>query len=325
MEQLSKCESDYVNEMVGNMKNLKMLKEKDSKYSINFPIFLERDLQLLSKFTLDVSKRIGELLIVKKSELVKLVVKLTASNKYNIKRLFYHAIGDYIFDGTALEYFCSKDILKTSKQQPGNRDYILIGFEQSEQVSKFSNDILCSSNNYRVENITFNSFGDANGDRNDMYRVVRNNPKLKTVANNCNLLITRIIKEKLYTKDLSYNEKEVIIFLEGLGYIKDINGAIELSVPVFTREDKRILNEISRFVLNLIDFEVKNAFKVLKDDHSYSELFCIKHNIDIKELANELWHQVFGNINEYLVERGFFERPDYVEGQGRFLQSIYMD
>jgi hypothetical protein len=54
-------------------------------------------------------------------------------------------------------------------------------------------------------------------------------------------------------------------------------------------------------------------------------LSAIKHKVDIKEIANELWHQVFGSINEYLVEKNFFERPNYIDGQGRFFQSIYIE
>jgi len=43
----------------------------------------------------------------------------------------------------------------------------------------------------------------------------------------------------------------------------------------------------------------------------------------VDEVANEMWHQIFGYTNEYLVKCGFVQEPEYEDGQGRYLQAIY--
>lgn len=44
----------------------------------------------------------------------------------------------------------------------------------------------------------------------------------------------------------------------------------------------------------------------------------------MKETANELWHQIFGAVNEYLVKEEFVTSLNYIEGQGRYLRSLVM-
>lgn len=56
-----------------------------------------------------------------------------------------------------------------------------------------------------------------------------------------------------------------------------------------------------------------------------NEITPISHKVDIKEISNELWHQAFGAINEYLVETNFVKSPIYKEGERRYLQSIYIN
>jgi hypothetical protein len=51
-------------------------------------------------------------------------------------------------------------------------------------------------------------------------------------------------------------------------------------------------------------------------------LTAVRHKVDMKETANELWHQIFGAANEYLVKEEFVEAPNFLEGEGRYLRSI---
>ncbi|NOQ23714.1 MAG: hypothetical protein GQ565_13840 [Candidatus Aegiribacteria sp.] len=54
------------------------------------------------------------------------------------------------------------------------------------------------------------------------------------------------------------------------------------------------------------------------------DLTSVLHGIDEKEIANELWHQVFGNINEYLVREGILLTPEHKIGEGRYFQALYI-
>lgn len=53
-----------------------------------------------------------------------------------------------------------------------------------------------------------------------------------------------------------------------------------------------------------------------------ADLTAIKHGIDMKEISVELWHQVFGATNEYLVKKRFVEVPEYRSNEGRYLRSF---
>lgn len=340
------CELKDLENILNAMEKIHMVLVKNDRYSINFPVFLEKDLHLLDKFSKKTAQKIGDLVIMNKEKLHQLVSKLSAHKYFSYERLLYHIIGDYIFDGTAIEYFGTREIFKISKEQLGHRDYILIGFEESEKMFDFSDNILCSSNNYKVKNIRFNSFGDGNGNREDLYRFFRqvnsslknatDNDKLnlsyiklieqqnQMLGENCAILIKRVLNEDICISDLSPMERKRFDFLKELGYVReDKKSKISFKVPVFQANDISILKEISNCILCIIENEIDNTFKKLNND--YKELSAIKHKVDIKEIANELWHQVFGSINEYLVEKNFFERPNYIDGQGRFFQSIYIE
>ncbi|WP_027631944.1 hypothetical protein [Clostridium hydrogeniformans] len=53
-----------------------------------------------------------------------------------------------------------------------------------------------------------------------------------------------------------------------------------------------------------------------------SKVAPVRHRVDIKEISNEVWHQVFGATNEYLVKEGFVTLPHNKEGEGRYLRSL---
>jgi hypothetical protein len=68
---------------------------------------------------------------------------------------------------------------------------------------------------------------------------------------------------------------------------------------------------IGNKIINIKD-EIKEA----------TELTAIKHENNMKEIAIELWHQVFGFTNEYLAQVGFVQSPEYINGEGRYLRSL---
>ena len=49
---------------------------------------------------------------------------------------------------------------------------------------------------------------------------------------------------------------------------------------------------------------------------------AVKHGVNRKEIANELYHIVFGSINEDLTARGIVTTPKYIPGEGRYFKCI---
>lgn len=85
-------------------------------------------------------------------------------------------------------------------------------------------------------------------------------------------------------------------------------------------EKTSILKELSDIILSNIIPIVKDVFNNF--EVNASELTSVRHKVDPKEIANELWHQIFGATNEYLVKEGFVVCPDTYEGEGRYLRSF---
>lgn len=85
--------------------------------------------------------------------------------------------------------------------------------------------------------------------------------------------------------------------------------------------------EVATTIKELSDIILENIFPIVKEifdsfEINVSEITPVRHNVDIKETANELWHQIFGATNEYLVKEGFVATPNNIDGQGRYLRSL---
>ena len=52
------------------------------------------------------------------------------------------------------------------------------------------------------------------------------------------------------------------------------------------------------------------------------DITAVTHGVNKFEIANELYHIVFGSINEILVSRKMVAAPCDVPGEGRYLRCI---
>lgn len=339
-----KVDEGVFDSIVSSLKLIKAIDIKDEKYKLNFTVFLERDMTLLDEYFLNIGRDVGKKIIEKSQLIYEKISKLTSYPYFNKERLLYHVICDRIFDGTAFDFFTEKSIFSPSKIQPDNRGYIIFGYEDSEKVENHSNAILCSSNNYGSENFVFNSFGNSEGIRKDMFRFFRKVQKIleaatpykglnlayikiveninREVAEKCGELVWKSYKNEINYFQLSITEKNLIDFLNELDYlhVNEKNKTIQCNVPVFQNADYKIIDEVSEIILNDIFEMVKITFE--KFQENATDLTAIKHKVHIKEIAIELWHQVFGFTNEYLIEKGFVQSPGYEKEEGRYLRSF---
>ena len=345
-ELMDKCsmEKDEFNEVIDSLLKINTIEAQGSGYRITFPVFLEKDIHILKEALGSIGKAVGDKIISLKNEIYESLKGLTSYNKFSKERLLYHIICDSIFDGTSFEFFEKKGVFAVSKKQPGERDYITIGYEDSEKIDEFSNNLLCSSNNYRSKNYVFNSFGDSNGSRRDMYRYFRLveqgidrgtpfkdlnisyinivNEYNKNLIEDCGEIIDKVLLNEIDYNNLQETDKNAINFLKDMNYLRvKEQGKIECIVPVFKPCDDEVVNLLSDKILNNILEVVLQVFSSFEKNED--GLTAIRHGVNIKEIGNELWHQIFGATNEYLVAAGFVEKPVHIEGEGRYLKSIY--
>jgi hypothetical protein len=343
--ELLNIKEETIGNLINKLELINAIEINGNGYRVKFPALLEEDVIEMENYINNVGELIDRKVIGMKEILCKKVSELRCSKYHSYERILYHIICDKIFDGTAFEFFTNKNTFCASKQQPGDRDYIIIAYQDSEVVEKHSNKLLCSSNNYRTSGFTFNSFGDSNGLRKDMFRVLRLVQKSvdsaspfnkanesynrvldsmnREIAHECGILICDIINKNIKYSQLSEKEKNLSKFLNELEYI-DINktdNTMSINIPVFYNF------EISTVIRELSDFILINIFPLVKEvfdnfQVNASKLTPIRHRVDIKETANELWHQIFGATNEYLVKEGFVASPQNIDGQGRYIRSL---
>ncbi|WP_040194141.1 hypothetical protein [Clostridium culturomicium] len=341
---LLNIKDEVVANNINNLELINAIEVKNNSYQVKFPIILEKDIEKIEKYIYKVGEVIGKKIIDIKDVLYAKVSQLRCFKHYTYERILYHIICDKIFDGTAFEFFTKRNTFCSSKLQPGNRNYIIVAYEDSKLVEKHSNKILCSSNNYRSSEFTFNSFGDLNGLRKDMFRFFRLTQKSvhsaspfdkvniaynnvldrmnKKIAYECGNLIRSVIEKDITYSQLSEQEKSIAQFLHELEYIS-INEDNSISVNITVFYDF----EVATTIKELSDIILENIFPIVKEifdsfEINVSEITPVRHNVDIKETANELWHQIFGATNEYLVKEGFVATPNNIDGQGRYLRSL---
>ena len=103
--------------------------------------------------------------------------------------------------------------------------------------------------------------------------------------------------------------------LELFGYVQ--NGAI--CVPVYTPKHRKYIAEIEGIVEKCLGNAMADTLLELAGS---IDITAVKHGVNRMEIANELYHIVFGSINEELVTRGIVDVPQYIHDEGRYFKCI---
>jgi hypothetical protein len=306
---------DFENfDLVKKLMHIDVLKINNDKLALAIPVFVEQDLAYIKNLCLDVSKEICNVLINEKVKIEEIVGQVNngSSNKVNL----YHLLCGSIFDGRVFEFLEENHLVTVSKAHQSGLDYLVIMYENSDKLSAYSNKLLCSYNRLITKEGTFSSFGDSDGKRKDLYRYLRleelnqlNDDQKRYIdfekdelANAYNML--------LEGKQIS--EKYLEIF-EYFGYCNE--GAI--NVPVYDERANKIVDNLYNVVLNAIKPILVKALSNIKQADG---LLAIRHNVDIFDIGNEIYHLLFGQVNEQLIEIGLVAQPIEKAGEGRYLK-----
>lgn len=343
-EKLCVATSD-LQETVDELKRVNLISEKEGCYTLECVSFINEDILRIQSAVSEGAKQIVSKLKAKQDTLFQDIEHLKHFKSHNRKRWLYHLVCDAIFDGTAFDYFEQKQVFQTSKEQVGNRNYIVYGFENSLEMNALSQKLLCSSNNYSVDRFTFNSFGDSDGQRADFFRVFRkalagvstaiNNESVSKVyidwldsqhaalGKRCGEMLEKVVLyEGVAVSDLNDSELEAVAFLERFEYIERQNDTLKCLVPVFVELDDLIVQAVSDRLMDEIFPDVLETFETLYQ--TQLPLSFITHDIARGEVLIELWHQLFGQINEALVREGLVSTPEFRANEGRYLRSFYI-
>lgn len=323
-------EKQSIIDAISLLKNISAIKENNKTFALNFPFFTSQDCKLIKKLVtnnLSTAKEFWSSTIHFFGKKLKCVYP-TIDEKINL----YHILCGKVFDGSIFDYLEKHNLLKQSYPKKNDRDFIIIGYENSIYCNKFNSDLFCSFNHARYGNESLSSFGNAHGDRFDFFRYFKLREKnslygkflnvhkyLKSyspsiITSNSLEIIKQINSSSAFAKSDFYNA------LIAFGYI---NNTAQITVPVFDNYIKKC-SGFSEFVFKKIGDFIANSLAQIKNIILTSKISCVKHGVDIDELCNELWHIYFGLLNKFLIEKKIVAKPQQFYNQGQYLKCIYL-
>ena len=329
---------------LAGIEKLGMVTKHNEKYAVTFPVILEKDLPILNRLSNSIAESLARKLVSHRREIEEYTSGLSCAGKFALPRVLYHVIGCDFFDGSAMVELGHRNLIRTSKKQYDSRDYILFGYEESDVVSETNDRLLCSRNRAGHGTIEFVSFGDCNGNRIDLFRFIKQaTTKLGNVSTSeelncsylplyekhvknllaaCSNLVCKILSSPLSLSSLNLEESAITDFLIKLNYIGVIEqDLLEITVPVFQGLDHGIISDLSDYLMKLLENDITEGLTRIGENAS--GLSAVRHGIDEKEIANDLWHHVFGKVNKLLIGEGMMANPEFLAGEGRYLQAIY--
>lgn len=110
-------------------------------------------------------------------------------------------------------------------------------------------------------------------------------------------------------------DPSVAALLERFGYAQDG----KICVPVYTGRDLSAAEGLEKIVEETLGELMAD---ILLDLAGSLDITAVRHGVNRLEIANELYHLLFGALNEALVSRGIVAAPPDVPGEGRYFRCI---
>lgn len=321
--------SQYTSQQINNLIHIGLLRVEHDMLLLDSTVIVHEDIQSIERCLKAEISHLTDKLCEKKSELYACV--RSVGNGFDEKTNLYHLLCGAVFDGSFFNYLSKQHILATSRLHPAGIDYIITIYEKCPGLDSFSNHLLCSYNRFSDGSRTLQSFGDANGNRIDFYRFYRQKmlgavpPELKYIEKMWDAFATDNDKVHILNALQAFDQtgscdENCMRLFEAFGYIVDGKYA----VPVFRKSANSVVEELTKIVVACVGMDIR---KLLNDSPIMSQLYCCQHGVSKKEAANEVYHILFGMLNEELVSRGIVKSPNHVDGEGRYLKSIelYID
>ena len=300
------------------------LREEDGRLAYDAPVFLAEDAPVLQAFFTRAASPLADRLWDCREKLWEAAGAVRSG--FDAKTNLYHILCGMIFDGFFFDRLGRREAAAVSRVHPSGLDYLSAVYEDCPGLQKFSDKILCSYNRLTDGGTALESFGDADGDRFDLYRCfrLREQGHLPERFREAGVRLgklpegeeRRVILEE--TRSLLQGkgcQADCLAILELFGYVQ--NGKI--CVPVFSQTDTPAIEHLAALVEECLYEEVEQT---LLEAQENLPLTAVRHGVPPKEVANELYHVLFGGINEAAVERGLVAAPPYKPGEGRYLKCI---
>lgn len=317
------CRRKYNAHLLRKLMDGGILRSSDTALVFDCPIFLREDADVLQTKIASKASALADLLDNSMTAIRDCCGRI--KNGFPVELNLYHILCGMIFDGYFFDFLSNMGAVATSRQHLSGLDYLSVIYEKCEELQSFSDSLLCSYNRFVNAKCSLQSFGDAQGNRFDFYRFFRL-MELGTLPDKFTDAKAQIDNLGGANKDHLLEEVVSLVktgrcdpaameLLELFGYVKE--GTI--CVPIYTPEHQKCIVEIENIVEKCLGNAVSN---ILIELAGSLDITAVRHGVNPKEIANELYHIVFGSINEILVARGSVAIPRYISGEGRYFKCI---
>lgn len=308
---------DFANRnLITAMLHIDVLQEKAGKLAMAVPFFTAKDTSILKELSQDAAKRIASELLSRKAQIVQQVQRI--KNGYCVERNLYHVLCAALFDGLLFDYLEEHELVTTSRLHKSGLDYLVILYEDTPSLNAYSDMLLCSYNRLMANGKGFVSFGDSQGNRHDFYRYYRQ-LELNLLPDQERIYGTYPVESLIENFDSLAHGKDVpaeyVSIYEHFGYCQ--NGKID--VPIYDAHSYEITKQLYHLVIPFLAPHLANALALLQQE---VRLTAVSHGVAVKDIANEIYHLIFGEVNELLVQRGFVSAPPHYPGEGRYFKSF---
>lgn len=299
-------------QQVNALTEIGVLRRTEDGLRFDTPVFLREDAAVLNGLYGRAAGELAARLNVHRPALHALAGQI--SNGFSPAQNLYHILCGMVLDGAFFDALCAAGTVATSRLHPSGMDYLTIIYQQCPELDGLSRRLLCSWNRLLGQGIALQSFGDADGVRHDLYRAYTLEAH---AAPECGTLPPReaLLGQARALAESGACEAWALNVLERYGYAADG----EICVPVFRREDEATVQAIARFVEKVLLAPVNDLLLQCKPD-----ITAVRHGVNRRELANELYHILFGQLNEELVRTGLVAPPEARPGEGRYMRSIQL-
>ena len=288
------------------------------------PIFLEEDTPALRTFSQTSAAPLAELLWKQKAVLWDCVRQL--QNGFDAPSNLYHILCGMILDGLLFDHLSRRGAVSVSRPHASGLDYLSVIYQDCNSLQTFSNGLLCSYNRLTDGQTSLQSFGDANGDRLDFYRLfrLREQGRLPDRYAEAGGLLSAPPKGREKQTILSQTRALLLTgtcdllcldLLELFGSAK----AGRICVPVYSNQDLPIIRQLENLVVEILLDPLAQTLLAAPRELG---LTAAHHGVSPGEIANELYHILFGGINEALANLGLVAPPPDHPGEGRYWQCI---
>ena len=315
---------EFSAEAVNQLLESGALRETGGILLYDAPIFLEEDTPALRTFSQTSAAPLAELLWKQKTALWDCAGQL--QNGFDPPSNLYHILCGMILDGLLFDHLSRLGAVSVSRPHASGLDYLSVIYQDCGSLQAFSNGLLCSYNRLTDGRTSLQSFGDANGDRFDFYRFfrLREQGPLPDRYAEAGGLLSRLPKGNEKQAILSQTRALLLTgtcgrlcldLLELFGYAK----AGRICVPVYSDRDLPIIRRLENLAAEILLDPLAQTLLAAPRELG---LTASLHGVSPGEIANELYHILFGGINETLADLGLVAPPPDRPGEGRYWQCI---